>query len=404
MPAVVAAGTLTAVLWVVTGRVADWLAGAAPALPAGLVRTLLPHPTGVVTGGQQVSGSTVLTAVLAGGIVALGTHLVLRRLPAGEGRWAAFLAVWGAAVLASGLAATAAWFAGVTLAWRADTITRFVATALGGWWGFVNGPLVAVTVAVARALTDRHDDPAGTRHTRTPTRVRAWPAALAAGTATGVLWAAAGVGRTTLPGAADPQSPWGVARDVVLLPSARIAVDRAALLDDPVHLLLPVGVGLAVGLLTALAARRLPPVEGRAALLLGVWLACAGGAALAAAVPVVASTLAAGGVLPDAGRTLPVLEAGLSWGMVCGVLVSPLAVVVHRHAGARPHAGSAVADEPWPAPVAPEQPEERAPEQGEARGAEQAEAPDPEQAGPRDADDAPGPDDARHRDEVTARS
>ncbi|WP_043658459.1 hypothetical protein, partial [Cellulosimicrobium cellulans] len=73
-------------------------------------------------------------------------------------------------------------------------------------------------------------------------------------------------------------------------------------------------------------------------------------------------------------------------------------------AGARPHAGSAVADEPWPAPVAPEQPEERAPEQAEARGAEQAGARDVEQTGPRDADDAPGPDDARHRDEVTARS
>lgn len=398
MPAVVAAGTLTAVLWVVTGRAADWLAGAGHTLPAGLVRTVLPHPTGVVTGGQQVSGSTVLTAALAGGLVALGTHLVLRRLPAGEGRGAAFLAVWGAAVLASALAATAAWFAGVTLAWRADTVTRFVATALGGWWGFVDGPLVAVTVAVARALTDRHDDPAGTRHTRTPTRVRAWPAALAAGTATGVLWAAAGVGRTTLPGAADPQSPWGVARDVVLLPSARISVDRAALLADPVHLLLPVGVGLAVGLLTALAARRLPPVEGRAALLLAVWLACAGGAALAAAVPVVASTLAAGGVLPDAGRTLPVLESGLAWGMVCGVLVAPLAVVVHRHAGARPLAEAATADEPWPAPVTPEgsAPGEPAPEH--------AEAPDAEQAGPHAADDAPAPDDARHRDEVTARS
>ncbi|MBE9926166.1 hypothetical protein G8C93_09735, partial [Cellulosimicrobium cellulans] len=136
------------------------------------------------------------------------------------------------------------------------------------------------------------------------------------------------------------------------------------------------------------------------------WLACAGGAALAAAVPVVASTLAAGGVLPDAGRTLPVLEAGLAWGMVCGVLVAPLAVVVHRHAGARPHAGSAVADEPWPAPVAPEgsAPGELAPEQPEAPDAEQPEVPDAEQAGARDADDAPGPDDARHRDEVPARS
>ncbi len=36
--------------------------------------------------------------------------------------------------------------------------------------------------------------------------------------------------------------------------------------------------------------------------------------------------------------------------------------------------------------------------------AEQAGVPDAEQTGPRDADDAPGPDDARHRDEVTARS
>ena len=90
--------------------------------------------------------------------------------------------------------------------------------------------------------------------------------------------------------------------------------------------------------------------------------------------------------------------------MVCGVLVAPLAVVVHRHAGARPHAGSAVADEPWPAPVAPEQPAERVPEQPEARAAEEAGAPDAEQTGPRDADDAPGPDDARHLDEVTARS
>ncbi|MBM7821581.1 hypothetical protein JOE63_004058 [Cellulosimicrobium cellulans] len=349
VPAVVVAGTLTALLWVVTGRLADWLSGTSLAVPGTLLRALLPHPTGA--GGGPVSGSTLLTAALAGALVAAGTQLALRRLPSGTGRWATFLGVWFAVVAASALAATAAWFAGVTLPWRADTITELVATALGGWWGLVNGLIVGLAVVVTRALTDRRDDPAGTRHTRTPTTVRAWPAALAAGTTTGVLWAAAGVGRTLLPGAADPQSPWGVARDVVLLPSARLAVDRDALLADPVHLALPLGVGLAVGLLTALAARRLPPVEGRWALLLATWFACVAGAALAAAVPVVVSTVTAGGVLPDAGRALPVLQAGLGWGLVCGVLVAPLAVVVHRAAGAVPDAAGD-AEEPWPAPAA----------------------------------------------------
>lgn len=67
--------------------------------------------------------------------------------------------------------------------------------------------------------------------------------------------------------------------------------------------------------------------------------------------PVVVSTVTAGGVLPDVGRALPVLQAGLAWGLVCGVLVAPLAVVVHRAAGAVPDtAGDA--EEPWPAPAA----------------------------------------------------
>ncbi|KZM77185.1 hypothetical protein [Cellulosimicrobium sp. I38E] len=392
VPAVVVAGTLTAVLWMVTGRLGDWLSGTSLAVPGTGVRALLPHPTAPVAAGAPVSGSTLLTAALAGALVAAGTQLAVRRLPAGTGRWATFLAVWFSTVAASALAATAAWFAGVTLPWRADTITELVATALGGWWGLVNGLLVGLAVVVTRALTDRRDDPAGTRHTRAPATVRAWPAALAAGAATGVLWAAAGVGRTVLPGAVDPQSPWGVARDVVLLPSARLAVDRDALLADPVHLALPLGVGLAVGLLTALAARRLPPAEGRWALLLSAWFACVAGAAVAAAVPVVVSTVTAGGVLPDAGRALPVLQAGLAWGLVCGVLVAPLAVVVHRAAGARPHDGAEGVEEPWPAPVTAEPAD-----QHDAGVADDAASPDPRS----EADDATTDD--HERDEAPAR-
>ncbi|QJW35464.1 hypothetical protein [Cellulosimicrobium protaetiae] len=394
VPAVVVAGALSAVLWVVTGRLADWLSGAAHTLPGSLVRTLLPHPTGPVAGGEPVSGSTLLAAALAGALVALGTHVALRRLPSGTGRWATFLAVWFSTVAASALAATAVWFAGVTLPWRADTITELVATALGGWWGLVNGLLVGLAVVVTRALLDRRDDPAGTRHTRGPRTVRAWPAALVAGAATAVLWAAAGIGRTTLPGSADPQSPWGVARDVVLLPSARLAVDRDALLADPVHLALPLAVGLTVALLTALAARRLPPVEGTGALLLATWCACVLGAALAAAVPVVVSTLDAGGALPDVGRTLPVLQAGLAWGLVCGVLVAPLAVVVHRAAGTVRHDDGEV-EEPWPAPTAADDTREPAP----------TEEPPTDEPAPAAADaprdDAPR-EDARERTEVPA--
>lgn len=393
VPAVVVAGTLTAVLWMVTGRLGDWLSGTSLAVPGTVVRALLPHPAAPVAAGAPVSGSTLLTAALAGALVAAGTQLAVRRLPTGTGRWATFLAVWFSTVAASAIAATAAWFAGVTLPWRADTITELVATALGGWWGLVTGPLVGLAVVVTRALTDRRDDPAGTRHTRTPTTVRAWPAALAAGAATGMLWAAAGVGRTTLPGAADPQSPWGVARDVVLLPSARLAVDRDALLADPVHLALPVGVGLAVGLLTALAARRLPPAEGRWTLLLATWCACAAGASLAAAGPVVASTVAAGGLLPDAGRTLPVLQSGLAWGLVCGVLVAPLAAVVHRAAGARPHDGAEGVEEPWPAPAAAE------PADQHDAGVADTARPTPDERS--EADDATT--DAHERDEAPAR-
>ena len=395
VPSVVVAGALTAVLWVVTGRVGDWLSGASDVLPGALVRAVLPHPTGVASGGP-VSGSTLLAAALAGALVAAGTHLALRRLPAGTGRWATFLAVWFAVVAASALAATASWFAGVTLPWRADTVTELVATALGGWWGFVEGPLVALAVAVTRALTDRRDDPAGTRHTRAPATVRACPAALAAGTTAGVLWAAAGVGRTLLPGAADAQSPWGVARDVVLLPSARLAVDVDALLADPVHLALPLGVGLVVAVLTALAARRLPPVEGTGALVLAVWLACSAGAALAAVVPVVVSTVQAGGVLPDAGRALPVLEAGLAWGLVCGVVVAPFAALVHRAAGARPDVAPEPAEDPWPAPT-------RRPEEHDARDTAPASADAHEAkaaAEPTEVDAAPQ--DVRARDEVGA--
>jgi len=349
-PAVVVAGLLTAALWVVTGQLAGWLrSGTADLVPGAVLRAALPHPTGAVSAGEPLSGATILAAALAGAVGALGTYLALRRLPSGTGRWATFLAVWFSVVAASALAGSALWFAGITLPWTAQTLEEFVAAAFGGYWGLANGVVVAVAVAVTRDLVDRHDDPAGTRHTRTPARVRAWPAALGAGMATGLLWAGAGVARTLVPVPVDPQTSWGIARDVVLLPAARIPLDQAQLLAHPVPLVLPVVVGLVVAVLTGLATRRLPPAEGRWPLLLAVWLACVLGSALASVVPLVVSAVEAGGALPDAGRTLPVLEAGLAWGLVCGVFVALLAVVVHGYAGPVA-AGDEPSDEPWPAP------------------------------------------------------
>src|SRR5690606_37665311 len=150
---------------------------------------------------------------------------------------------------------------------------------------------------------------------------------------------------------------------------------------------------------TALAARRLPPVEGTGALVLAVWLACSAGAALAAAVPVVVSTVQAGGVLPDAGRTLPVLESGLAWGLVCGAVVAPFAALVHRAAGARPDVAPEPAEDPWPAPA-------RRPEGHDAQDAATASADAPEAeaaADPAEPDAAPHDVRARHAGGASAR-
>jgi hypothetical protein len=394
-PAVVVAGLLTAALWVLTGQLADWLrAGTVDVVPGAVLRAALPHPGGAVSAGEPLSGATILAAALAGGVGALGTYLALRRLPSGTGRWATFLAVWFSVVAASALAGSALWFAGITLPWTAQTLEEFVAAAFGGYWGLANGVVVAVAVAVTRDLVDRHDDPAGTRHTRTPVRVRAWPAALSAGLATGLLWAGAGIARTLVPVPVDPQTSWGIARDVVLLPAARIAVDRDELLAHPVPLVLPVVAGLVVAVLTGLATRRLPPAEGRWPLLLAVWLACVLGSALTSVVPLVVSAVQAGGALPDAGRTLPVLEAGMAWGLVCGVFVALLAVVVHGYAGPVRTAGEP-ADEPWPAPSGTTEESTGAATTGSGPAGEPA---------PTDEGGTSGttPDEARERDEVPA--
>ena len=112
-PPVVVAGLLTVALWLVTAQAADWVhARYTYLVHSAVVRTVLPHPTGLVVGGEPLTGGAVLVALLAGAVAAAGTFLAVRRLPLWTGRWAAFLGVWFCVVAAAAVAGTARGFAG----------------------------------------------------------------------------------------------------------------------------------------------------------------------------------------------------------------------------------------------------------------------------------------------------
>jgi len=214
----------------------------------------------------------------------------------------------------------------------------------------VNGWVVGLAVVVTLALTDRRDDPAGSRHARALPRVRALPAVLTAVTSAVLLWAGVGLARDVL-----LLTSW--VRDVVPV-GARVPVPAMSwgerpqdLLDRPVELALLGVVALVVGVLAALATRRLPPATGRVALGFAVWFACVAAAGAAATVRVVADRLAVFGSVsvPDLHQILPRVQDALSWGVAVGWVVAVLTVLVHRQAGVVvPPAGAAPSD-PWPA-------------------------------------------------------
>jgi len=359
-PPVVVAGLLTVALWLVTAQAADWVhARYTYLVHSAVVRTVLPHPTGLVVGGEPLTGGAVLVALLAGAVAAAGTFLAVRRLPLWTGRWAAFLGVWFCVVAAAAVAGTARGFAGTSLPWTADHTATLLGSLLESYWGLVNGWVVGLAVVVTLALTDRRDDPAGSRHARALPRVRALPAVLTAVTSAVLLWAGVGLARDVL-----LLTSW--VRDVVPV-GARVPVPAMSwgerpqdLLDRPVELALLGVVALVVGVLAALATRRLPPATGRVALGFAVWFACVAAAGAAATVRVVADRLAVFGSVsgPDLHQILPRVQDALSWGVAVGWVVAVLTVLVHRQAGVVvPPAGSAPSD-PWPAPAAPARAEE----------------------------------------------
>lgn len=385
MPPVVVAGLLTAVLWLLTGQAADWVhANATYVVHSAVVRTVLPHPTGLVLGGEPLTGSAVLTAALAGAVAAFGTFLAVRRLPLWTGRWAAFLAVWFTVVAAAVGAGTARSFSGMTLPWTAERTSGLLAALVDGYWGLVNGWVVGLAVVVTLALTDRRDDPAGTRHARALPHVRILPAVLTAVVTAVAVWAGAGVTQQVLLSAPWAGDVLGPLAGRVVPPAMRWGETPQDLLDQPVELGLLAVVALVVGVLAALATRRLPPATGRVALGLAVWFACVAAAATAALVREVAHRLEVFGSLsgPDLNQVLPPVQDALAWGIGLGWLVALLTVLVHRHAGTVvPQTGPV--EDPWPAPAPTPEPvddlEVREPEEQveQARRDERAHRDDP---------------------------
>lgn len=352
-PPVVVVGLLTALLWLLTGQAADWVhANATYLVHSAIVRIVLPHPTGLVLGGEPMTGSAVLTAVLAGAVAALGTFLAVRRLPLWTGRWAAFLAVWFTVVAAAVGAGTARWFSGMTLPWTAERTSGLLGALVDGYWGLVNGWVVGLAVVVTLALNDRRDDPAGSRHARALPHVRILPAVLTAVVSAVAVWAGAGLARQVLLATSWARDVLGPLDGRVPPPAMRWGESPQDLLDQPVELGLLGVVALVVGVLVALATRRLPPATGRVALGLAVWFACVAAAATAAAVREVAHRLEVFGSLsgPDLNQVLPPVQDALAWGIGLGWVVALLTVLVHRHAGTVVPEGVPVED-PWPAPA-----------------------------------------------------
>lgn len=333
VPSVVVAGLVTAALWLVTAQAADWVhARYTVVVHSAVVRTVLPHPTGLVLGGEPLTGGAVLAALVAGAVAAVGTFLAVRRLPLWTGRWAAFLAVWFCVVVASAVARTVHWFASTEMPWTDDHTAGLLWALTEAYWGLVNGWVVGLAVVVTLALTDRRDDPSGTRHARALPRVRVLPAALTATVSAVLLWAGAG-----LVGPVRAMH-WGDGPQ--------------RLLDEPIEFVLLAVVALVVGVLTALAARRLPAVTGRVALGLAVWFACVAAAAVATAVREVADRLSTFGSVhgPDLNAMLPPVQDALDWGLVLGWVVAVVTVLVHGRAGT-PTEPDTPGGDPWPAPA-----------------------------------------------------
>lgn len=347
---------LTAVLWIVTGQAADLVhARYTYVVHSAVVRTVLPHPTGLVLGGEPPTGSTVLTAVLAGAVAAVVVLLAVRRLPRATGRWAAFLASWFAVVVASAVAGTAHWFASVPFPSSPDVAHSLVLSLTDGYWGLANGWVVGLAVVVTLASTDRRDEPLPSRHARALPPSRAVPAVLAAGLSATVLWAAVGALAVVLPRGAGTSGA-GDAVHAVLLPSAMMVGPRPLdVLARPVELVLAVGVGLVVACLAALVTFRLPRSTGRCALVLSVWFACVVASVLAAAARRVVDRVEVfGGLHPaDLAQILPFVEAALAWGLAYGWVVGLVAMLAHQRI-MRPDAAPAPAwpDASNPTPVA----------------------------------------------------
>ncbi|MBE7702195.1 hypothetical protein H9623_18040 [Oerskovia sp. Sa1BUA8] len=335
-PAVLVAGLVTSIVWVGTAVLSDWAhTNVTDQVDASLVRALVPHPNGTLPGGAAITGQTILAALLAGLVVMAVAYLATRRLPRRSGGWAVFLAAWSGVVVGGVVGSVADTVADIAFPAPMNPAFHLLASSFdGGWWGLVNGWVVALSLAGTLAVTNRSSaaDLPATRRSRKPLRARAYPAVIVAGLTATVVWVAVGAAGSWLVWHRSARGPIDLVGEIA--PGAMIF--RFAPQAQPVQVtevVLAVVVGLVVAGGAWLATRRLPPGADRWTATLAVWHTTVVAAVLAGTARSFA-TYAPSGLHPaTVDLVLPAAQASLVWPLATGWVAALLAGLTYERTG-----------------------------------------------------------------------
>jgi hypothetical protein len=333
-PAALAAGLVTAALWVGAAILSGW---ADRAVGGPAVRTLLPHPNGTVPAGSPISGQALLAAALTGLVVMVAARIATRRLPSRSGTWAAFLATWCAVVGGGAMASVADTLADIAFPAPMNPSFHLLAAAFAGaWWGLLTGWVAGLVLVGVLSVSGRGaaETLPATRRARKPLRVRSWPTVLCAGLAASAVWATTGAAGSWLVWHRNARGAIDLVGEVA--PGAmiwRFAPQAPSV--DIVEVVLAGGIGLVVAGCAWLATRRLPPRAGRWTLALAVWFSVVFAAVSAAVVRSLVSYSADVLHATALDLVLPAAQAATFWPLATGWCAGLLAALVDARTGGR---------------------------------------------------------------------